>query len=55
MDRCIHRLYEEDRFRSATDIVAEINATNDIQISARTVRRRLEYFQLRVRRPRISN
>lgn len=52
MDRRIHRLCEKDRFRSATDIAAEINATNDIQISARTVRRRLEHFQLRARRPR---
>jgi len=52
MDRHIHRLCEKDRFRSATDIAAEINAINDIQISARTVRRRLEHFQLRTRRPR---
>lgn len=44
MDRRINRLSEEDRFRSAIDIAAEINTNNDIQISARTVGRRYTDF-----------
>ena len=52
MDRRIHRLSERDRFRSANNIAAEINYKNDAQISARTVRRRLEDFNLNGRKPR---
>ena len=51
MDRRIHRLSEKDGFRSANNIAAEINYENDTQISARTVRRRLEDFNLRGRKP----
>ena len=47
MDGRIHRLSEKDRFRSAHNIAAEINYKNDTQISVRTVRRRLEDFNLR--------
>ena len=52
MDGRIHRLSEKDRFRSAHNIAAEINYKNDTQISARTVRRRLEDFNLRGWKPR---
>lgn len=52
LDRRIHRLCEKDRFRSASDIAVEINTNSDTNISARTVRRRLENFHLRGRRPR---
>ncbi|XP_050496715.1 transposable element Tcb2 transposase [Bombus huntii] len=51
MDHRIHRLSEKDRFRSANNIAAEINYKNDTQISARTVKRRLEDFNLRGRKP----
>ena len=51
MDRRIHRLSEKDRYRTANNIAAEINCKNDTQISARTVRRRLEDFNLRGRKP----
>ncbi|XP_033311884.1 uncharacterized protein LOC117211768 [Bombus bifarius] len=52
MDGRIHRLSEKYHFRSAINIAAEINYKNDTQISARTVRRRLEGFNLRGRKPR---
>ncbi|XP_033176637.1 uncharacterized protein LOC105680771 [Bombus impatiens] len=51
MDHRIHRLSEKDRFCSANNIAAEINYKNDTQISARTVKRRLEDFNLRRRKP----
>ena len=42
---------EEDRFRNANNIAAEINYNNDTQISVRTVRRRLEDFNSKGRKP----
>ncbi|CAK9815958.1 Transposable element Tcb2 transposase [Anthophora plagiata] len=51
MYRRIHQLSEKDRFRSANNIAVEINYENDTQISARTVKRRLEDFNLRGRKP----
>ena len=50
MDRRIHRLSERGRFRSANNFAARINYKHDIQISASTVRRRLEDFNLRGRK-----
>ena len=47
MDHRIYHLCEKDHFLSALNIVAEVNISNDTQISARTVRRRLEDFKLR--------
>ena len=51
MDRRIHLSSENDRFRTANNIAAEINYKNDTQISTRTVRRRLEDFNLRGPKP----
>ncbi|XP_043591018.1 uncharacterized protein LOC122571397 [Bombus pyrosoma] len=51
MDRRINRSSEKDRFRSANNVAAEINYKNHTQISARTVRRRLDDFDLSGRKP----
>ena len=44
---------ERDRYRSANNIAAEENYKNDTQISARTVRRRLEGFSLGIEKDKL--
>lgn len=47
IDHRIHHLSGNNRFCSAIDIVTEINNNNGIEISVRTIKRRLKDFQLR--------
>lgn len=46
VDRMIHRISEADRHKTAVDVHAEISNSTDVNISVRTVRRRLNEFGL---------